>query len=86
MGEEIVYSLKKYRETEGIKVKQFGIVMTEVNLQQFAYEQGITKSIQAMTQQEKTLLRYKFVLQQTALAQGDFARTSDKQLSQAIEI
>lgn len=56
--------------------------MTEVNLQQFAYEQGITKSIQAMTQQEKTLLRYKFVLQQTALAQGDFARTSDSWANQ----
>lgn len=62
-------------ETESLK--QYGIVMTEVNLEQFALSQGITKSLSAMTQQEKTMLRYNFVLEQTALAQGDFAKTSD---------
>lgn len=62
-------------ETETLK--NFGIVMTEVNLEQFALSQGITKSISAMTQQEKTMLRYNFVLQKTALAQGDFSRTSN---------
>lgn len=62
-------------ETESLK--QFGIVMTEVNLEQYALSQGITKSISAMTQQEKTMLRYGYVLQQTNLAQGDFARTQD---------
>ena len=62
-------------ETESLK--QYGIVMTEVNLEQFALSRGITKSLSAMTQQEKTMLRYNFVLEQTALAQGDFAKTSD---------
>ena len=62
-------------ETESLK--QYGIVMTEVNLEQFALSKGITKSLSAMTQQEKTMLRYNFVLEQTALAQGDFAKTSD---------
>lgn len=62
-------------ETESLK--QYGIVMTEVNLEQFALSHGITKSLSAMTQQEKTMLRYNFVLEQTALAQGDFAKTSD---------
>lgn len=61
-------------ETETLK--RYGILITEVNLQEFARQQGIYKSINAMTQQEKGLLRYNYVMQQTALAQGDFARTS----------
>ncbi len=61
-------------ETETLK--RFGIVMTEENLQQFAYTQGINKKISAMSQAEKVLLRYNYVMSQTALAQGDFARTS----------
>lgn len=67
-------------ETEALK--NFGIVMTDVNLEQFALSKGITKSISAMTQQEKTMLRYNFVLQQTALAQGDFSRTSNSWANQ----
>lgn len=67
-------------ETESLK--QFGIVMTEVNLQEFARQKGINKSISAMTQQEKTMLRYEYVLQQTALAQGDFVRTQDSWANQ----
>ena len=62
-------------ETETLKA--YGIVMTEANLQNFAFTQGINKKISAMTQAEKVQLRYAYVMQQTALAQGDFARTSD---------
>ncbi len=62
-------------ETETLK--QFGIVMTEANLQSFAYTQGINKKISAMSQAEKVQLRYNYVLQQTALVQGDFVRTQD---------
>lgn len=67
-------------ETETLK--KFGVVMTEVNLQQFAYQQGIKKSIKEMTQAEKVQLRYNFVMKQTALAQGDFAKTSDSWANQ----
>lgn len=67
-------------ETESLK--QLGIVMTEVNLEQFAMSKGITKNIRNMTQQEKTMLRYQFVLEQTRLAQGDFAKTQDSWANQ----
>lgn len=60
-------------ETESLK--KLGIVMTEANLQQFAMEQGITKSIKSMSQAEKVQLRYQYVTAKTANAQGDFART-----------
>lgn len=67
-------------ETESLK--QYGIVMTEVNLEQFALSKGITKSLSAMNQQEKTMLRYLYVLEQTSLAQGDFAKTQDSWANQ----
>ncbi len=62
-------------ETEALK--SLGVVMTETNLQEFAASKGITKKISQMTQAEKVQLRYNFVMDKTANAQGDFARTSD---------
>jgi hypothetical protein len=61
-------------ETESLK--RLGIVMTQVNLEQFAMEQGITKTMKQMSQAEKVQLRYNFVMSKTANAQGDFSRTS----------
>ena len=61
-------------ETESFKA--IGVVMTETNLQNFAYTQGINKKLSAMTQAEKVQLRYNYVMQQTNLAAGDFAKTS----------
>ena len=59
-------------ETESLKM--LGVIMTEANLQQYAYTQGINKKIQAMSQDEKVMLRYKFVLDQTKNAHGDFQK------------
>lgn len=67
-------------ETETLK--RYGILMTEVNLQEYARQQGIEKSISAMTQQEKVLLRYNYVMNATRLSQGDFARTSESWANQ----
>lgn len=62
-------------ETEPLK--QLGVNMSVANLEAFALEQGITKSFNAMTQGEQTMLRYQYLMQATADAQGDFSRTSD---------
>ena len=61
-------------ETEVLK--QYGIVQTEVNLQEYAAAHGINKKISAMSQSEKVQLRYNYVMEQTGLAAGDFERTS----------
>lgn len=74
--------LKSVYTGETETLKQLGIVMTEVNLEQFALSKGINKNIRDMTQQEKTMLRYQFVLEQTKLAQGDFVRTQDSWANQ----
>ena len=60
-------------ETEALK--GLGIVMTQANLQQYAYSQGILKNIQDMNQAEQVQLRYQYVMSVTANAHGDFART-----------
>lgn len=60
-------------ETESLK--QLGIVMTETNLQQYAYSQGIKTKVKDMTEAEKVQLRYNFVLEKTKNANGDFERT-----------
>lgn len=62
-------------ETESLKM--LGVVMTEVNLKAFALQKGITKKYETMTEAERVLLRYNFVLEKTRNAQGDYARTSD---------
>jgi hypothetical protein len=62
-------------ETESLK--RLGIVMTETNLQQFALTNGINKKISALTQGEKVLLRYNYVVAMSKNSLGDFARTSE---------
>lgn len=61
-------------ETESLK--NLGIVMTQANLDAFALAQGLSKSTKQMSEQEKVMLRYNFVLSKTTNAQGDFNRTA----------
>jgi hypothetical protein len=75
-------ALKSVFTGETETLKQYGIVMTEANLQEYAFAQGMNKKISAMNQSEKVMLRYGYVMQQTALAQGDFSRTSDSWANQ----
>lgn len=80
--EETSTALKSIYTGETESLKEYGVVMTQVNLEEFARQQGINKSIQAMTHAEKVELQYAYVMQQTALAAGDFARTSDSWANQ----
>ena len=56
-------------------LRQYGIDLTEINLKQWAMTQGLNSNIDSMTQAEKTMLRYQYVLAHTGAAQGDFERT-----------
>lgn len=60
-------------ETESIK--KLGIVLTEANLNAYAVSQGIKKTYNQMSQAEKVMLRYNYVMQASAKIQGDFVRT-----------
>lgn len=75
-------ALKSVFTGETETLKQFGIVMTEANLEAFRLSQGIEKSYKKMSQAEKVALRYNYVMHQTRLAQGDFAKTQDSWANQ----
>lgn len=74
-NEEAAKALEGIFTGESEALKKFGVVMTDTNLKQFAEDQGLVWS--AMSQTEKTMLRYQYVLAMTKDAQGDFSRTSD---------
>lgn len=61
-------------ETEPLR--RFGINMTVAALQAFALEQGIRKNVSAMSDAEKTQLRFDFIMARTADYAGDAANTS----------
>lgn len=81
-AEEAAVKLKSIYTGETETLKDLGIVMTEANLKQYALSQGITKSYSAMTQAEKVALRYAFVMNASADAAGDFARTQNSWANQ----
>ena len=62
---------------ETMPLKQLGINMSVANLEAFALAQGLEKTFSQMSQGEQTMLRYQYLMQATADAQGDFEKTSD---------
>lgn len=62
-------------ETEPLK--QLGINMSVANLEAYALAQGIETAYKDMTEAEKATLRYNYLMEAGADAQGDFARTSN---------
>ena len=58
-------------------LRQYGLDLTEATLQEWAMKQGIDANINSMSQMEKTMLRYQYVMANTGAAQGDFVRTAD---------
>ncbi len=57
-------------------LRQYGLDLTEATLKEWAMKQGLDANISAMTQAEKTMLRYQYVMANTGSAQGDFQRTA----------
>lgn len=57
-------------------MRSLGINMTQASLDAYAMANGWGKTCDEMTEAERTLLRYEYVLDRTAFAQGDAARTS----------
>lgn len=62
-------------ETEPLR--KYGLDLTQATLKEWALKQGLDADISSMTQAQKAMLRYQYVMQNTAAAQGDFARTAD---------
>nr|DAQ49083.1 MAG TPA: minor tail protein [Caudoviricetes sp.] len=80
--DEAFTKLKSVFTGETETLKDLGVVMTQNALDQYALTNGYGKTTAKMSEQEKTALRYQFVLDKLSLAQGDFARTSDSWANQ----
>lgn len=67
-------------ETEPLR--KYGLDLTQATLEEWAMKQGIDADMQSMSQAEKTMLRYQYVMANTTAAQGDFAKTADSWANQ----
>ena len=75
--DEAYTKLKSVFTGETESLKDLGVVMTQTALDSYALANGFGKTTAQMSEAEKVALRYQFVQEQLALANGDFARTSD---------
>lgn len=60
-----------------LPLRQYGIDLTEATLSEWALKQGLDADIESMTQAEKVMLRYQYVLAHTTSSHGDFAKTAN---------
>lgn len=75
-------ALKSIYTGETETLKQYGVVMSEVNLKEYALANGITKAYSEMTQSEKVMLRYKYVTEQLNYIGNDFVDTQNSWANQ----
>lgn len=80
--DEAYTKLKSIFTGETESLKELGVVMTQTALDQYALNNGFGKTTAKMTEQEKVMLRYRFVMSSLADASGDFARTSNSWANQ----
>jgi len=62
-------------ETE--PMRKFGVIMTEASMKAWMLENRIKGNIKTMSVADKTMLRYRYMMDQTALAHGDAIKTAD---------
>lgn len=80
--DEAYTKLKSIFTGETESLKELGVVMTQTALDQYALNNGFGKTTSEMTEQQKVMLRYQFVMSQLSDATGDFARTSNSWANQ----
>ena len=56
-------------------LREFGIDTTVASLQEYALSKGIDTKVRSMSQAEKSLLRYNYIMEKSIHIQGDMART-----------
>jgi hypothetical protein len=58
-------------------LKRLGIIIKDVTIKTWALDNGMIKQGEQMDENQKVIARYNVMMEQTALAQGDLARTLD---------
>lgn len=75
--EDVARSLQSVFTGETEPLRKYGLDLTQATLKEWALKNGIDADIKSMSQMEKTMLRYQYVMANTNAAQGDFIRTAD---------
>lgn len=75
--EDVAKSLQSVFSGTTAPMRRYGIDLTQATLKEWALKQGLDANISSMTQAEKAMLRYQYVLAHTTNITGDFARTAD---------
>ena len=57
-------------------LRQYGLDLTQATVQEWALKNGLDANMKSMSQAQKVMLRYQYVMANTGAAQGDFAKTS----------
>lgn len=81
-ADEAYTKLKSIWTGETETLKDLGVVMTQTALDNYALNNGFGKTTKQMSEQEKLMLRYQYVMSSLSGAQGDFARTQNSWANQ----
>lgn len=73
---EVAESLQSIFTGTTKPLRSYGLDLTQATLQEWALKNGLDADVKSMTQAEKVLLRYNYVMANTTDAQNDFQRTS----------
>jgi len=58
-------------------LRAYGLDLTQATLKEYALRNGLNADIESMTQAEKTMLRYQYVMDRMGRVMGDFTKTAD---------
>jgi hypothetical protein len=76
--EDAINAIGSALRGEAEPLRRYGVLLNDASLRQAALELGIVSTTKnALTPQQKVLAAQQLIYEQTSVAQGDFARTSD---------
>lgn len=76
--EDAILALGAALRGESEPIRRYGVLLDDASLRQKALKLGIVKTTkEALTPQQRVLAAYQLIMEQTSVAQGDFANTSE---------
>lgn len=74
---EVAEDLRSIYTGMVVPLRTYGLDLTQATLKEWAMKNGLDANVDSMSQAEKTMLRYQYVMANTKQVQGDFIRTQD---------
>ena len=80
--EQVFNALKSGLTGETEPLKRYGIILNETTAAEYALSQGIKTKWKEMSEAQKQMVRYNFLMEKTVFVQGDAERTIDSYANQ----